>query len=128
VHNESQIVKAEKTTVKNGCWITQPCKIEITDQIDAKLQGFVMDSASANRAAFSLLDADDAMGPLVNLQCTSRTLSLLLKDIDQRMPFVHNAFERALMVSTFFQSACASQLAQRWMNAWQVKLQAKNSS
>jgi hypothetical protein len=65
----------------------------------------VMDSASVNRSAFSLLHAEDATGPLVNLQCTSRTLSLLLKDIDQRMPCVRNAFERALMVSKFFQSS-----------------------
>jgi hypothetical protein len=102
------MVKAEKTTVRNGYWIAEQCKLvgkEITDQTAAKLQGFVMESASANRAAFTLLDADDSIGPLVNLQCASHTLSLLLKDLDKRMPWVHNAIEHALMGSKFFQSS-----------------------
>jgi hypothetical protein len=92
------MVKAEKTTVTDGCWIAEQCKLMgkgIIDQSEAKLQGFVMDSASANRAAFTLLDADDSIGPVVNLQCASHTLSLLLKDLDKRMPWVHKAFEYA---------------------------------
>jgi hypothetical protein len=99
------MVEAGTTTVKDGCWIAEQCKLvgkEITHQSEAKLQGFVMGRASANRAAFALLDADDSIGPLVNLQCASHTLSLLLKDLDKRMPWVHNAFEHALMVSNFF--------------------------
>jgi hypothetical protein len=106
------MVKAEKTAVKDSCWITEQCKLvgeEITDQTEAKLQVIVMDSASANRAAFTLLDADDSSGPLVNLQCASHTLSLLLKDLDKRMLWVHNAFEHAWTVSHFFESSTKSQ-------------------
>jgi hypothetical protein len=104
------MVKAEKTTVKDASWIAEQCKLlskEITDLTEAKLQGFVMDSAAANRAAFSLLEED--IGPLVNLQCASHTLSLLLKDFDKRMPWVHDTFEFALMVSNFFQSSTKCQ-------------------
>jgi hypothetical protein len=106
------MVKAEKTAVKDGCWIAEQCKLvgkEITDQSEAKLQGFVMESASANRAAFPLLHADNYIGPLWNLQSASHTLSLLLKDLDKRMPWVHNAFELASIVSHFFQSSTKSQ-------------------
>jgi hypothetical protein len=57
--------------------------------------GFVMDSAAANRAAMELLDEQrQQLQPpaLVNLQCCSHTLSLLLKDLYKRFEWVRDVF------------------------------------
>jgi hypothetical protein len=68
------------------------------------VSGFIMDSVSANRSAMSLLDDNEELlksnGALINLQCISHTISLLLKDLDKRFDWVHVVYEEALFVST----------------------------
>jgi hypothetical protein len=64
-----------------------------------------MDSTSANRAAFKILEADEEVGPLVNLQCASHILSLLLNDMYKNIPWVKEVMDFALSVSATMNSS-----------------------
>jgi hypothetical protein len=62
-----------------------------------------MDSAAANRAGMTILDQQRenlGLPPLVNLQCCSHTLLLLLKDMYKRFTWVRDVFDGALLIST----------------------------
>jgi adenosine/AMP kinase len=64
--------------------------------------GFVMNSAAANRAAMDMLDQQRLQlqqPALVNLQCCSHTLSLLLKDLYKRLKWVRDVFDGAMLIS-----------------------------
>jgi hypothetical protein len=67
------------------------------------VSGFVMDGASANRAAMAKLHADPIVGPLFNLPCVSHTLSPLLKDVSKQLKRVKDAHDIAVKIS-----ACCS--------------------
>jgi hypothetical protein len=67
--------------------------------------GFVMDSASANRSAMELLDADVAVSPMLNLQCAGHMLSLLMKDLSKRFPWVQETFRRLLYIANTVNSS-----------------------
>jgi hypothetical protein len=97
-----QIINAEGN-VKTADWIKQCCVEvihEVQDSTGASVSGFVMDSASANRAAMAKLDADPSVGPLVNLPCVSHTLSLLLKDVSKQLEWVKDVYDIAVKIST----------------------------
>jgi hypothetical protein len=52
----------------------------------------------------SLLDDNEELlksnGAVINLQCISHNLSLLLKDLDKRFDWTHLVYEEVLFVST----------------------------
>jgi hypothetical protein len=97
-----QIINAEGN-VKTADWIKHCCVeviSEVQESTGATVSGFVMDSASANRAAMAKLEADDTLGALVNLPCISHTLSLLLKDISKQLKWVKDVYDIAVKIST----------------------------
>jgi hypothetical protein len=77
------------------------CCVEVMDELrtaaDLNVLGFVMDSASANRSALSLLQHD--FPQLVNLPCISHALALLLKDLAKHFGWIQATYEAAVAVS-----------------------------
>lgn len=72
---------------KNAVWIKEQCILlmdEVKEKAGVSVSGFMMDSASANRAAMALLETQ-AGPPLIILPCVSLTLSLLIKDLDKKL-------------------------------------------
>lgn len=94
---------------KTGAYIAGTCKKLISDVQKhcptTGIAGFVMDSASANRAAMAKLDEDDALAPMVNLQCAAHMLSLLMKDLNKRFPWVTEVFRQVLFISASVNSS-----------------------
>jgi hypothetical protein len=92
---------------KSGEYISRVCldvMKEITEHAPGvSISGFIMESAAANRSAMCLLEGSEELSregvALVNLQCLSHTLSLLLKDLDKRFDWVHSVYEDVLFIS-----------------------------
>jgi hAT family C-terminal dimerisation region len=88
---------------KTSTYIAETCANIIKDlkrqAPNTTVAGFVMDSASANRAAMSEMDSDDELSPLVNLQCAAHMLSLLMKDIAKRFEWVSGVYDACLELS-----------------------------
>jgi hypothetical protein len=85
---------------KNAEYIKQCCEEvmqELRTACGAKVLGFVMDSASANRAA--LTELVKAHPELINLPCISHALSLLLKDLAKHFSWVAEVYAAAVTVS-----------------------------
>jgi hypothetical protein len=103
-----QILNTSAET-KTGGYIAAVCKSLIEDlKIRCPMTnvaGFVMDIASANRSAMELRDADGAVSPMMNLQCAAHMLSLLMKDLSKRFPWVQETFRRVLYISNTVNSS-----------------------
>jgi hypothetical protein len=77
--------------------------------------GFVMDSASANRSALSLLQHD--FPKLVNLPCISHALALLLKDMAKHFGWIQATYDAGVAVSNAQQTEAISHMLQQSMRA-----------
>jgi hAT family C-terminal dimerisation region/Protein of unknown function (DUF 659) len=88
---------------KTGAYIAKVCKDLIADLKqhcpNTNVAGFVMDSASANRSAMDQLDRDEDLKPMVQLQCAAHMLSLLMKDLAKRFPWVEETFAKVIYIS-----------------------------
>lgn len=93
---------------KSGEWIAQQCR-EVMDDVcsvspNTSVIGFVMDSAAANRKAYTLMQeactaSESPLPPLILLPCASHTLSLLLKDIVGNFSWVSEVYADAIEIS-----------------------------
>jgi hypothetical protein len=95
------------------------CCVDLMEELrtatGVNVLGFVMDSASANRSALSLLQHD--FPKLVNLPCISHALALLLKDMAKHFGWIQATYEAAVAVSNAQQTEAISHMLQESMRA-----------
>jgi hypothetical protein len=97
----------DRGALKDDLWIKEQFK-EAASAVQSisrstTVVGFIMDSAAANRKAYQVRqkeckdggsgsDDRNPKGPSILLQCASRTLSLLIKDITEACSWVSKVF------------------------------------